>query len=115
MTKSKRSHEGFLTIDHRDTPGVSDEVMLSQGLPAGSGRGLLETSTFTCSHCPRVVVMNPLRTRRREYCTGCDHYICDLCAAIMGQTKKCKTYVQVLEELQESAFQDESKGVIQHG
>lgn len=110
---SKRSHEGLLTIDHRDTPGMPDEVMQAQGLPAGSGRGLLETPTYTCSHCPAIVVMNPLRTRARTYCKGCDHYICDRCGAIMAQTKKCKTYKQVLDELQEQNSQHE--GVIQHG
>ena len=115
MSNSKRSHEGLLIMDHRDTPGTPDKVMQSQGLPAGSGKGLLEVPTYTCSHCPAVVVVNPLRNRARAYCRKCDHYICDRCGAVMAQTKECKTWTQLLETIQEQNFQDEVKGVIQHG
>ncbi len=91
-------------MDHRSTDGVPDEITRKQGLPVGSGQGLFETPTFTCSHCPRIVVMNPKRTRERAHCKGCDHYICDICGAIMAQTKECKPYVKTLEEIQEANF-----------
>ncbi len=119
MGGSKRSHEGYLLIDHCFTPGISEEMVHASGLPKGAGQGKFEISTFTCSHCPRIVIMNPERTRPREWCSGCDQYICDFCAAVKAKTGICKTYEQVLEELQELAFNEELKlkreGVIQHG
>lgn len=114
--KSKRSHEGVLIMDHRSMDGVPEDITRKQGLPVGSGQGLFEAPTFTCSHCPRVVVMNPNRTRERAYCGKCDHYICDRCGAIMAVTKECKTYKEVLEDIQEANFKEEQKeGVIIHG
>jgi len=96
---SKRSHEGVILLDSRDTPGLTDAEVVSQGLPAGAGKGLFEAPTYTCSHCQRVVILNPKRNRERAYCTGCDHYICDDCgvrrAALGGQ---CKTFKQIMEE-----------------
>ena len=44
-----------------------------------SGGGLFEAATTTCSHCQRIVVLNPDRTRERGYCRKCVHYICDEC------------------------------------
>ena len=116
MSRSKRSHEGELMIDHRFTPGLPDETMQAHGLPAGAGHGLFEAPTFTCNHCPQIVVLNPLRNRQRAYCRKCDHYICDRCGGILAATGACKPYKRVLDELQESAFLDEQKtGVIIHG
>lgn len=104
MSRSSRSQEGYLMIDHRASPGISDEVMLKQGLPAGAGKGLFEAPTFTCSHCETVVVINPLRNRERTFCGKCDHYICDRCGAVMAETKECKTYKQIIEETQEAGY-----------
>jgi hypothetical protein len=103
MTNSKRSKEGYLMIDHRATEGVADEVIVKDGLPVGAGRGLFESPTYTCSHCQYVVVMNPLRTREREYCRGCDSYICDGCGLLKKQGAPCKTYAQVVDEYLEAA------------
>ncbi len=100
---SKLAHEGYLLIDHRESPGIPDEVTHSLGLPLGSGRGMFETATFTCNHCTAVVVMNPLRTRAREYCAKCNHYICDRCGAVKAATGECKTFNQIVEETQEAA------------
>lgn len=90
---SKRRFEGELLIDHRFTPGV----------PGPHGQGLFEAPTYTCNHCSRVVIINPARTRPKEYCRKCDHYICDGCSAIMAKTKECKTFDQIIEETQEDA------------
>lgn len=100
---SKRSKEGYLMIDHRATEPVSDEVMMAHGLPVGAGKGLFETPTYTCSHCQYVVVMNPLRTREREYCRGCDSYICDGCGELKKNGAPCKTYAQKIDEFLNSA------------
>lgn len=87
---SLQRHEGYLLIDNR-----------------ASGDGLMESATVTCSHCHRIVVLNPDRTRPREYCSGCDHYICDGCAAIRSSQPACLTLNAVLDRQQEAAFHDE--------
>lgn len=87
---SLQRHEGYLLIDNR-----------------ASGDGLLESATVTCSHCHRIVVLNPDRTRPREYCAGCDHYICDGCAAIRSSQPACLPFNKVLDRLQKAAFDHE--------
>lgn len=99
MANSKRSKEGYLMIDHRAAHMPVPEEMLRQAnLPLQAGKGLFETPTYTCSHCQYVVVMNPQRTREREYCRGCDSYICDGCGALKKQGAPCKTYAQIVDE-----------------
>jgi hypothetical protein len=97
---SKRNQEGYLMIDHRFTPGVPPDIVRACGLPLGAGQGLFEAATSTCSHCQAIVVMNPERTRERAYCRKCDHYICDRCAGVMAQTRECKTFKQIIDEVQ---------------
>ncbi len=96
--KTKRRHEGYLLVDHRNSPGVPDAQAIATGLPIGAGRGVFEAATYTCSHCQVVVVINPLRTRDREYCSKCDHYICDRCGAIKAATGECRTMQEVFDE-----------------
>jgi predicted RNA-binding Zn-ribbon protein involved in translation (DUF1610 family) len=78
---ASKFHEGYIMVDHRASPGVSDEQARAWGRPAGAlGEGkLFETATMHCSHCGAVVIMNPGRTRDREWCTICDKYVCDQC------------------------------------
>lgn len=87
---SLRRHEGYLLVDNRV-----------------SGAGLEESPTITCSHCHRVVVINPQRTRPRQYCSGCDHYICDGCGEVYKQTRACMPFNAVLDRAQATAFKDE--------
>lgn len=103
MSGSKRRHEGELMVDHSASPGLPDELM-PEGMPPRSGMCLFETPTFTCNHCPRVIIMNPLRTRERAWCKKCDHYICDNCGAILAATRKCLPYTNFLDELQEEGL-----------
>ena len=109
---SKRRHEGYLLMDNRDSPGISDELIRAVGppLPPGAGRGVFEAPTITCSHCQVVVVLNPARVRDRAYCAKCDHYVCDLCGAALAQTGVCKPFAQVIEEVQEQAARDAQRG-----
>ena len=93
-----RSHEGYLLIDHRNSPGVPDSLAVPLGLPPGAGCGVFEAPTYTCKHCQRVVVMNPDRKRARAYCRGCDHLICDPCGAIRAVTFECRTFDQVIDQ-----------------
>ena len=97
---SKRRFEGYFQVDHRASPGIPDEMMPA-GMPARSGQGNFETSTYTCSHCPRIVVLNPMRRRERGYCRKCDKYICDYCTAALHETGICLPYKNFLDELQE--------------
>lgn len=90
---SLRRHEGYLLSDNRL-----------------SGGALVELPIVTCSHCQRGVVMNPGRTREREYCPKCDHYLCDQC----GLTRKldggeCRNFNQLLDTMQEAAFKQLGK------
>jgi hypothetical protein len=95
-------------IDHRASPGVSDEDMIKAGFPPGAGRGLFESPFFTCNHCQSCVVMGPLRTRPPNICTGCSRYICDGCEY---QRKKlgmpCKTFDEIADEICEKAIANE--------
>jgi hypothetical protein len=79
--RSLKSLEGYFLLDHRNSPGVPDSILVPQGLVKGAGQGTFESSTFTCSHCESVVVLNPDRSRPRGYCPKCDHYVCDECEA----------------------------------
>jgi hypothetical protein len=91
---SKRSLEGYLSIDHRAT---------------GAG-ALLESATLTCSHCQRQIILNPDRTRSRGYCSKCDHYVCDQCEAVRVQTGQCRTFKQVMDELEQSVLKGNING-----
>jgi hypothetical protein len=108
---SKRSHEGYLLINHKDSPGLTDSELIIGGsmLPPGAGRGVFEAPIITCSHCETGLIVNPLRTRDRAYCPKCDHYICDKCEIVRVQTGVCKTYKQFIDELQEA---DQKKEIV---
>lgn len=80
----RKSKEGWLLIDNRFAPGPD-------------GTTYLEAATITCSHCQRQMLRNPERTREREWCWNCDHYICDPCGAIR-KVAGCKTFKAMLEE-----------------
>lgn len=92
----KRKQEGYLLLDHRNSPGVPDEMMVSVGLGPGAGHGVYESPTVTCCHCNTVVILNPMRTRARGYCPKCDAYVCDnpACSA------ECRPFVKQLDDLQ---------------
>lgn len=104
---SKLNKVGYLLVDHRESPGLTDEIVHRAGMPIGSGHGMFEASTFTCTHCCRVIVMNPLRTRERAWCWSCDRYICDTCGAAMAATGACMPFAKIVEQVQEAA----SKGL----
>jgi hypothetical protein len=81
---------GYLQLDNRNAP--------VPGLPA-----MFEADTYTCTHCCRVVVMNPERKRERYKCRGCDHHICDPCAAHRAAGGGCKTFKQLADEIMTAA------------
>ena len=81
MPFSKKSHDGELYVDHRASPGISDEKARLMGFAPGQMKGVFECATLGCPHCGSCVVMNPLRTRERAHCYQCNRYICDWCDA----------------------------------
>jgi hypothetical protein len=85
LIKTQPSGGGWLLLDNRNAP--------LPGRPA-----LFEADTYTCTHCQRVVVMNPERKRERYKCRGCDHHICDGCAALRTEGGACRTFSQVADE-----------------
>lgn len=97
---SKKEREGYVLIDHRESPGFSCDEMPSAyraGIPVGPGK-MFEGATNTCSHCQRVVVMNPDRLRQRAWCSNCDHYICDQCGVTMKLTGVCNSFERQIEK-----------------
>ena len=98
MSSLKR-HEGWLVIDNRFGPGVPAEMIRASGkdAPVVAEGAMMECSTITCSHCHSVVILNPERTRQRNYCKKCDHYICDS----PGCNSGCVPMNKVLDDLQE--------------
>lgn len=104
MRHSNKSLEGYLLIDHRASPGVQGHAdPATSDLQFVPGGGLFESATITCSHCQRVVVLNPQRTRERGYCAKCDHYICDAPACHVD----CRPFNAFLDTLQRDAFREE--------
>jgi hypothetical protein len=103
--------EGYLFIDHRASPGLSEEVAKKAGYdPFLCREGkVFEAATKACRHCRSVVIMNPERKRVRNYCVKCSNgYICDLCAEAMRQPG----YVHApFEKLVDIAKDCEAKGV----
>jgi len=86
---------GYLEVDDR---------------PAGGQH--FEADTYTCSHCQVVVILNPSRIRERYKCGGCNHHVCDDCAAKRAVGEPCKTYAQYVEECLEQAVRQPGSGSI---
>lgn len=82
---------GYLIIDQS-----------ASGIPVSMGRPVVEMSTYTCTHCNAVVFMNPARVRERYKCRGCDHLICDGCAAKRVSGEPCITMQQKIGQYMES-------------
>lgn len=79
----QRAKEGELMIDHRASPGLTeDQARLFGYDPTAVKEGkLFEAATMTCGHCGTIVIRNPGRTRERGFCPKCSHYICDQCVS----------------------------------
>lgn len=100
MRFSKRSLEGEIEIDHRASPGLSEDIARWMDLPAESVAGgqLYRAAFYVCAHCQCEVVKNPYRQREREQCRKCDKYICDDCALLMKQTLACNNAQRQIDE-----------------
>lgn len=105
MIHSKRSQEGYLLVDHRNSPGITEADLAT--VPADRRREFLaqsaghqfEAPTLRCAHCGTIVVLNPARTRPRHWCSHCDHYVCDSANCILV----CNPLVQRVDRNLEQA------------
>ena len=66
-----------------------------------------EFATVTCCHCNTVVILNPLRTRKRGYCAKCDAYICDN----PGCGLECRSFEKLLDFVQDHNARQEDQGI----
>lgn len=81
---------GYYELDHRLTDA-----------PLGGLPKHFEADTYTCSHCQFVVIIN--RAMPQYKCGGCNHHICERCAAKKKAGAPCKTYAQYVDERLEEA------------
>lgn len=101
-------------IDHRDSPGLTDEEIRQSGspIPLGMGRAKVELPVLSCSHCQAMLVFNPMRTRERGHCPKCDRYVCDTCKAVLVATGICRPFAKVMDETLEAAAKAQNIGEI---
>lgn len=91
---SLRRHEGYLMINHRDSPGVPG------GVPANT---MFEAPTVQCCHCGTIFIVNPDRVRPRHYCANCDQYVCDSA----GCNSECYPFAKRLDDIEKKAILEE--------
>lgn len=77
FTSRVKGGRGYVLIENRHSP-----VSLTQRLPNGetiviAAGETFEAPTLTCCHCNTVTVLNPRRSRPRNYCRKCNAYCCD--------------------------------------
>lgn len=112
--KTKRSQEAYVMIDHRNSPGITAEFVRKNKLDVpvvGAGK-IFESAMNVCGHCGGNVILNPDRSRPREWCFTCDKYICDNCGAakkagascVPVQKKLADAYEKIIRNLQEGAI-----------
>lgn len=89
-------------INHKDSPGLSDDIVVAAGMPPGSGRGLFEAPFAKCHCCQTMLIINPLRTRERGYCPIHDKYACDWCHEKRITTGVCKSFDEIADEFIEN-------------
>lgn len=91
---TKRNQEGYLLIDHRNSPGMPASLVGPDGVAVPAGV-TFESATITCCHCNCVVILNPDRTRQRGYCAKCDQYVCDnpICS------QECRPFRELLDSI----------------
>lgn len=89
--RTKRSNEAYVLIDHRNSPGISQEFIHKNRLDApavGAGQ-TFESAIAVCHGCGGDIILNPNRTREREWCMEHDAYLCDSCALRRKVTGSC--------------------------
>ena len=105
----RAGYESYLRIDHRESPGISEEeaARVGSNLPVGKGM-LFESGTVRCAHCPRQVILNPLRARARGYAPCCDRYLCDECTVKWAVDHTCRPWQRVIDDFVSDAKKKQS-------
>lgn len=88
---SKRSSEAYVLIDHRNSPGITPDFVRANGLDApavGAGQ-VFESAMSICHGCGSNIILNPNRSREREWCMVHDAYLCDGCGLTRKLTGSC--------------------------
>ena len=109
--RTDRSQEGYLLIENRFAPGPSAEDLHRWGkdAPVVPQGATYESATYTCSHCHSVVVLNPNRSRPRNWCSRCAHRVCDSPAC----NKDCLPLRAVFEDLQNAIYHNPEAPLIE--
>lgn len=98
--RTKRSQEGYVLIDHRNSPGITPEFVRDNRLDApvvGAGQ-TFESAMVVCHVCGGDVILNPLRTRDRHWCYAHDAYTCDHCTTAVRARGRCVPLKQIMAE-----------------
>lgn len=104
MPFSQRDLEGYVCIDHRESPGLDH--------PAFGKGTLFKASTYTCPYCQTVVIINPGRTRDREFCAKLNRHICDSCGAKRKMGIELKPFTQIIEDFMTAASRGETEAFV---
>jgi hypothetical protein len=99
--RNKRSQEAYLLIDHRNSPGITAEFMQKNKIDGPAvGKGTYFESAMTVCHCCQAdIVLNPNRSRDREWCMQHDAYLCDRCALTRRLTGSCVPLKQRIADI----------------
>lgn len=101
---SKRELEGYVEIDHRESPGITSAQAAKAGCEVAVGKGVrFQSPTYRCSHCEAMVVMRPDRSRIRGYCRKCDRYLCDNCSLVAKVTGECSPFNKFIDDYMDNA------------
>ncbi len=102
---SKTELEGYLEIDHRESPGFTPEqakeARWGKTMPVGSKQ--FKLVTYKCCGCEAMIVVRPERTRERTWCRACDAFMCDGCAWALKITGNHKPMQQIIDEFMRKA------------
>src|SRR4030095_6442022 len=113
MKHSLNDHSGYLEIDHTNSPGISESEipapLKNSTIPVPEGKKF-ETDIWNCSHCQRAVFLNKDRTRTRETCLYCYHYVCDECYKMLKITGKCIPFKKILDDAANLAEKSVNRG-----
>lgn len=94
---SKREREGYVLIDHTDSPGFTcADVGPAAAELFGPGKKF-EGGMLKCHRCDKQTILNPLRTRERGYCSRHDAHLCDECALTVKMIGVCQSFDEFID------------------
>lgn len=104
--QSKRQQAGYLALDHRDSPGLTEAQVRATNpqFKQGAGRGLYETNVVHCAHCQKGLVVHPLLMADLPYCHLCDRYVCPSCKTTMVVSGRHMPFSKLADLVQDAAL-----------